>query len=75
MLGIDDRLGSLEEGKEATLFICEGDALDMRGNQVTHAFINGREINLDNKQEASKPQIPDEIFQNEVIRSVANFRF
>ena len=49
ILGIDQRCGSLETGKEATLFISEGDALDMRTCQVTAAFIQGREINLDNK--------------------------
>ena len=49
ILGIDQRCGSLETGKDATLFICEGDALDMRTCQVTAAFIQGREINLDNK--------------------------
>ncbi|GAB4249462.1 MAG: amidohydrolase [Saprospiraceae bacterium] len=51
ILGIDDSCGSIEVGKDATLFISEGDALDMRNNKLTHAFIQGREINLDNKQE------------------------
>lgn len=50
ILGIDTEYGSLEQGKSATLFISEGDALDMRTNKVTAAFINGREIDLDNKQ-------------------------
>ncbi len=50
ILGIDERCGSLSTGKDATLFISEGDALDMRSSQVTAAFIQGREINLDNKQ-------------------------
>ena len=50
ILGIDQRCGSLEQGKDATLFISEGDALDMRTCQVSAAFIQGREINLDNKQ-------------------------
>jgi hypothetical protein len=49
ILGIDKTTGSLEVGKDATLFICEGDALDMRTNQVTAAFIQGRSIDLDNK--------------------------
>ena len=44
ILGVDNRLGTLEVGKDATLFISEGDALDMRTNQLTHAFISGREI-------------------------------
>lgn len=50
ILGIDDIAGSLEKGKHATLFISEGDALDMRGNIVTHAFIQGRNINLETHQ-------------------------
>ncbi|MFD0861325.1 amidohydrolase family protein [Sungkyunkwania multivorans] len=46
ILGIDDRVGSLEAGKDATLFISEGDALDMRTNIIKNAFIQGREISL-----------------------------
>ncbi|QEC54196.1 imidazolonepropionase-like amidohydrolase [Anseongella ginsenosidimutans] len=50
ILGIEASTGSLETGKDATLFISAGDALDMRGNQVEAAFIRGRKIDLDNKQ-------------------------
>lgn len=50
ILGIDSFAGTLEQGKDATLFISEGDALDMRTNQLTHAFIQGRQVNLHNKQ-------------------------
>jgi imidazolonepropionase-like amidohydrolase len=50
ILGIDQRYGSLEAGKSATLFISAGDALDMRDNQVEAAFIDGRQINLDDRQ-------------------------
>jgi imidazolonepropionase-like amidohydrolase len=50
ILGIDQTAGTLETGKDATLFISTGDALDMRTNNVESAFINGREINLDNVQ-------------------------
>lgn len=49
IMGIGASMGSLETGKDATLFISEGDALDMRTCQVTAAFIQGREISLDNK--------------------------
>lgn len=51
ILGIDKKTGTLETGKDATLFISEGDVLDMRTSKLQHAFIQGREINLDNKQE------------------------
>ncbi|MBC31504.1 MAG: amidohydrolase [Muricauda sp.] len=50
ILGIDDRYGTLEVGKSATLFVAGGDALDMRGNQLTHAFIDGRELSLETHQ-------------------------
>jgi imidazolonepropionase-like amidohydrolase len=50
ILGIDTFAGSLEKGKDATLFISEGDALDMIGNQLTHAFIQGRAISLESHQ-------------------------
>lgn len=50
ILGIDDSYGTLEVGKSATLFISEGDALDMRTNQLTHAFIDGRKISLETHQ-------------------------
>lgn len=50
VLGIDAQYGSLEVNKSATLFISEGDALDMRTNAVIAAFIDGRSIDLDNKQ-------------------------
>jgi imidazolonepropionase-like amidohydrolase len=49
ILGIDDIAGTLEEGKDATLIVSEGDILDMTTNQVTRAFIRGREIDLDNR--------------------------
>ena len=48
ILGIDKTTGSLETGKDATLFISGGDALDMLGNKVEMAFIQGRNISLDN---------------------------
>ena len=50
ILGIDNSVGSIEVGKDATLFISEGDALDMRGNILTEAFIQGRKISLESHQ-------------------------
>ena len=50
ILGIDANYGTLETGKSATLFICEGDALDMRTNILNLAFIDGREISLETHQ-------------------------
>lgn len=49
ILGIADRTGSLEKGKDGTLIISEGDVLDMRTSKITHALIQGRKINLDDR--------------------------
>lgn len=46
ILGVDDRVGTLEVGKDATLFVSTGDALDMRTSQVFGAYIQGRDIDL-----------------------------
>ena len=50
ILGIHQQVGTLEVGKDATLFISKGDALDMRGNILTNAFIQGRKISLETHQ-------------------------
>lgn len=53
ILGIDKTVGSLEVGKDATLFISTGDALDMLGNNVEAAYIDGLPVDLDTHQKAS----------------------
>ena len=45
ILGIDDRAGSLESGKDATLFISNGDPLEIRTN-VLQAYIQGKKIDM-----------------------------
>ncbi len=50
IMGASDKIGSIEVGKEANIIISSGDILDMRTNNVTDAFIQGRKINLDDKQ-------------------------
>jgi imidazolonepropionase-like amidohydrolase len=50
IMGIDSMYGTLVVGKSATLFISEGDALDMRTNMVTKAFIDGRDLSLETHQ-------------------------
>lgn len=50
ILGIDHSVGSIEQGKQATLFVSEGDALDMRSNKVILAFIEGKLLDLSNPQ-------------------------
>ncbi len=43
ILGIDDKLGSIEVGKMANLVVTDGDMLDSRTN-IKHIFIAGRKI-------------------------------
>ncbi len=59
ILGIDSEVGSLEEGKRATLFVSKGDALDMMTNNLTHAYINGKTIQLEGEQQALFKQYSD----------------
>ncbi|MCC6677969.1 MAG: amidohydrolase family protein [Phycisphaerales bacterium] len=49
VLGIADRLGSLEEGKSATLIVTDGDVLEVT-TRVEVAWIDGRRQDLSNKQ-------------------------
>ena len=48
ILGVADRLGSLEAGKDANLFIARGDPLEVR-TQITHILIAGKDVGLSNK--------------------------
>lgn len=48
ILGVADRLGSLDAGKDATLFVADGDALEDR-TVVERAWIQGREVDLSDK--------------------------
>ncbi|HNA15351.1 MAG TPA: amidohydrolase family protein, partial [Ferruginibacter sp.] len=50
ILGIADRTGSIEAGKDANIVVSEGDLLDMRTNIIDHAYIQGRDVDLHNKQ-------------------------
>ena len=51
ILGIDDNYGTIEKGKSATFFISQGDALDMKGNKLFGAYIDGRKLNLNGRQQ------------------------
>ena len=51
ILGVADRIGSLETGKDANLFIAKGDPLEVR-TEITHVVIEGKDVDLGNKHEA-----------------------
>jgi imidazolonepropionase-like amidohydrolase len=48
LMGVAYRLGSIEPGKEATLFVCDGDILDIRSN-VKQMWIAGKEVSLESR--------------------------
>ncbi|WP_200978531.1 amidohydrolase family protein [Echinicola sp. 20G] len=43
IFGVDDHLGSIEEGKSATLFISDGDPFET-STQIMHVFIDGYKV-------------------------------
>lgn len=46
--GVADRLGSIETGKDATMFATDGDLLDVRSN-VKRMWIAGKEVSLESR--------------------------
>jgi imidazolonepropionase-like amidohydrolase len=51
ILGVADRVGTIEKGKDANLFIATGDPLEIRTG-VTHVFIAGRDVGVANRHHA-----------------------
>jgi imidazolonepropionase-like amidohydrolase len=45
-----EKTGSVETGKDANIVVSDGDILDMKSNNITYAFIQGRQVDLNNKQ-------------------------
>lgn len=50
ILGVSERLGSLEKGKDATVLVTTGDPFQPL-SRVTHLLIRGREISLRSRQD------------------------
>jgi imidazolonepropionase-like amidohydrolase len=63
LAGVADRIGSIEPGKDATLFVSDGDILDIRSN-VKRMWIGGREVSLESRhtrlyeQYKNRPKLP-----------------
>ena len=49
LMGLSDRLGSLEPGKQATLLITTGTPIDTR-SEILQAYIQGRELDMNDIQ-------------------------
>jgi len=48
LVGVADRFGSIEAGKEATFFVTEGNVFDIR-SKVKRVWIAGKEMNLETR--------------------------
>ena len=51
ILGIDNVTGTIKVGKDANIIVSKGDILDMKSSVIEYAFITGRKVNLDGKQQ------------------------
>jgi imidazolonepropionase-like amidohydrolase len=51
ILGVADRMGSIEPGKDANLLVSKGDPLEIR-TTISHVVIAGKDVDLDNKHQA-----------------------
>lgn len=49
IFGVSAQLGSLEKGKNATLFVCDGDPFETK-TQVKHVFIDGWQMPMNTRQ-------------------------
>ena len=59
ILGIANKSGSIEVGKDANIIISTGDALDMKSSIIVKAFIQGRDIDLDDKHKQLNKKYSD----------------
>lgn len=48
IFGVSDRVGTLEAGKDATIFVADGDILEP-ATRVEHAYVQGRQVDLSSK--------------------------
>lgn len=49
ILGVSDKMGSIEVGKSANLFVCDGDIFETK-TQVSHVFIEGWKMPMQSRQ-------------------------
>ncbi|MBA4146887.1 MAG: amidohydrolase family protein [Verrucomicrobia bacterium] len=63
MIGMADRIGSIDVGKDATFFTADGDILDIRTN-VKRVWIAGKEVSLDNRHTRLYEKYKDRPKQN-----------
>ena len=67
ILGIDEKVGSLDEGKDATLFISDGDPLEIRTN-IIQAYIQGKKIDMGDRHKSLYSKYKEKYRQLEILK-------
>ena len=67
ILGVDGRIGSIEKGKDATLFISDGDPLLFETN-ILIAYINGRNVDLNDRHKMLRDKYLEKYRQLDIIK-------
>ncbi len=68
ILGVDNQVGSLDVGKDATLFIADGDILDIR-TQVIQAYIQGRKVDMSDRHKDLYSKYQEKYKQLDILES------
>jgi imidazolonepropionase-like amidohydrolase len=67
ILGVGDRIGSIEPGKIANLFVANGDPLEVR-TTITHVVVAGRDVPMDQPA----PRVVPALFEKAVTCSAVS---
>ena len=67
ILGIDKEVGSLEEGKDATLFISDEDPLEIRTN-IIQAYIQGKKIDMGDRHKSLYSKYKEKYRQLDILK-------
>ena len=67
ILGVSDKVGSLEIGKDATLFISDGDIFEIP-TQINYAFIQGKKVDLETKHTILHKKYVEKYRQLKIIK-------
>ena len=66
ILGIDDQVGSLEIGKDATFFISDGDPLEIMST-VEQLYIQGRKVDMSDRHKMLRDKYTEKYRQLNMI--------
>lgn len=66
IIGVDKQIGSLDPGKDATLFISDGDPLEIRTN-IIQAYIKGKKIDMKDRHKNLYSKFKEKYRQLEIL--------